>query len=135
LSTKCIKKDTGEVGWGYKFSSASEEELENKEPPQRWSPSFLDLPQFIVISRLCKEEIVDLSDPHLAGFLAQNKYTVDQLVESLQEAGLAGRYDNHLELLTRECACAVLPDGRYAAGENIAGQLTQWLIEYAEERK
>lgn len=133
ISTKPSQGSSGEKGWVYEYYEASDDKLSKPDQIMRWEPAFLDNIQVTIVHELCDKEEIDLSDPKLSSFLAKNQYTVDTLTESLNKLGLAARVGNRLVLLTRECACLVLPDGRYAAGENVAGQLTQWLNIYLEE--
>jgi len=133
ISAKCSKSPDGKMGWGYKVTDAPKEALEVKIPQARWEPAFIDETQYVVISRLCEEREIILKDPDLLCFLAKNGYTIDRMVKSLEKAGLAGRYNDKLELLTRGCQCVILPDERFAAGGNIAGQLNRWLNDYMKK--
>jgi hypothetical protein len=41
---------------------------------------------------------------------------------------------NQMELITDRCQPAILPDGRFAAGEDNTGRMTRWIARYVEER-
>ena len=134
LSVKCLKLENGTQGWAYGITTASDANLQQPEEPSLWEPAFLDLTQHVIITKLGTEGEVDLLDPELERFLSKEGYTVDTLVASLNDMGLAARDGNSLVLLTRSCASAILPDGRFATGENISGQLIKWVNRYMENK-
>jgi len=134
ISAKPVTK-SGQQGWQYDWVKASEKQLEEPTEFKLWEPVFLDVAQFTVMNRLCHEGKVDLTDGDLLDFLGKHKWSVDSFVESLNKAGLAAHDGNELVLLTRRCSCVILPDGRYAAGENVADQLSRWMLIYIADRK
>ncbi len=135
LSARLATTKEGQRGWAYLVTSASDEDLQVTSAARLWEPVFLDRTQFVVMNRLCNQGQVDLSDTTLNSFLEENDWDIESFVKSLNSAGLAARDEDTLVLLTRGCACVILPDGRFAAGENLAGQLTRWLSIYMTARK
>ena len=133
LSARFVSKGA-QQGWEYQVTSATDLELQQPTDEKLWEPVFLDLPQFVVVTRLCKEENIDLTEPKLVLFLKEHGWDLDAMVKSLNTKGLAARDGNQLVLLTRGCSCVILPDGRYVAGENIANQLSKWVAIYIAKR-
>ncbi len=133
ISAKFVTKGE-QQGWEYQITPASQTELKEPAESPLWEPVFLDLPQFVIINRLCHEEKIDLTVPSEVKYLEENGWQLDAFVSELNTAGLAARDGNNLVLLTRGCSCVMLPDGRYAAGENIAGQLFRWMKIYITQR-
>jgi hypothetical protein len=129
-------RDGGKCGWLYRFVDELPDVVDSPTPaPAPWEPAFLDQTQFNVVNRLCHDGQVDVTEDGFAEFLTEQGYTVESLIASLNKAGLAARHGNRIVLLTRGCQCAILPDGRFAAAENIAGQFTRWTMAYLENRK
>lgn len=135
LSTKCVQLPGGQKGWVYRVTNTSDDYLQEPNELKLWEPVFLDVAQFVIVNRLCSEEELSLSDPDLEEFVGKHGYSLDSFVDSLNRTGLAARNGNNLVLLTRDCTCVILPDGRFAAGENIAGQLMRWMNVYLNERR
>ena len=122
-------------GWMYRVTNASPKVLEEEPEPSRWEPVIVDQTQFVILNRLCGEERIQLNDPDLANFLSAGGYTVGSFVQSLNNLGLAARDGDTLVLLTRGCTCAILPDGRFAVAENVAGQFTRWMMDFMKDRR
>ncbi len=124
------------TGWMYRVADAPDSVVDAPSPsPDEWQPVFLDKTQFVIMNRLCTEGQVDVTDAGLAEFLEDNGYTINSLIDSLNKVGLAARVNDRIVLLTRSCQCVILPDGRFAVAENIAGQLTRWMMDYTEAQK
>jgi hypothetical protein len=70
---------------------------------------------------------IDITESGFERFVIDSGYTVESLINSLNKAGLCASVGDQIVLLTRGCSCAILPDGRFAAGENIAGQFNRWI--------
>jgi len=120
----CAKK----VTWQYRIRKIPSHIVDaTQSEPLEWSPVFLDVAQFSVVQRLCEERQIDVNEEGFTTFLTDADYTVDSLISSLNDAGLVARKGNNIVLLTRCCQCAILPDRRLVAAENISGQLTRWL--------
>lgn len=123
------------IGAEYQVTEVSIEVLEAEPVYKEWEPAFLDVCQFSIINALCHEQSVDVTDRQFIDFLNQNGYNVDQMVQSLNDMGLAALDGTHLVLLTRGCACVILPDKRCVAAENVSGQLSRWVDEYMRKNK
>jgi len=120
-------------GWRYRYVGELPKDagMVREAPP--WEPAFVDETQFIAIGEMGHKGQIDLADADFVRFLQERGYTPDALTESLNRIGLAARIGDRLILLTRECACAILPDGRLAAGENTAGQFSRWVEEHVRD--
>jgi len=135
LRTRPIKSPTGQVGWEFAFDKLRESELSAGSEVVDWEPEFLSLLEFHIMNRLCSQGAVPLDDPYVVRLLQEHGMTVDQLVRSLNSKGLAYGAENRLELLTDGCACVILPDGRYAAGEDKTGRLRRWVTRYSDRTR
>lgn len=133
LSGKVGTDDKGRQGWALEVTPISEADLKKTPVLSLWELAFLDDTQFAVMNILCANGAVDL-DEELSVFLTTNGYELEVFIKSLTSIGLAAREGDQLALLTRTCSCIILPDGRFAAGENVAGQLDRWLEIYLKER-
>ncbi|MDI1327530.1 MAG: hypothetical protein PSV23_12125 [Brevundimonas sp.] len=94
----------------------------------------LDAVQFVLINRLCIED-VDIDEPEFVVFIQGEGMAVEEFVASLISTRLVALNGKTLELLTTECACAILPDGRRIAAENNTGRLKRWLDAYHKARR
>lgn len=121
-------------GWEYRFMPLSKKESGESTVLPGWEPWTLDVVQWTVVERLCQLGRIDTKEPDLVKLLANHGYSLDDFVASLRKMGLAALDGTDLVLLTRRCQCAILPDGRYVAGENCAGQLTRWFDRYLDGR-
>jgi len=125
----------GGWAWRYRYVGCLPEELENASMEVHWQPALIDEVQQAVIVRTSGEGYLDLSDQNVVRDLAENGYTPDEMVKSLNKLGLAARVGDELRMLTTECATVMMPDGRIAAGENSSGQLVRWVEEEEARRK
>ena len=133
-----VKPEQVPDGWGWRYRYVGElpKGGDDGQTETQWQPVIVDETQFLVICETGHEGRINLTDPEFVAFLTERGYTPDGLVNSLNRVGLAARMGDELVLLTRECACVMLPDGRFAAGENSGGQLSRWVEEhYATQTK
>ena len=102
-----------------------------------WEPAVLDNPQFVVINELCKKGEIDLdADKELEAFVKKSSYSsLNEFIEELKKTGLVFVETNKLKLLTDQCQCAILPDGRYVAGENKSERFTKWVLNQIDKNK
>jgi len=102
----------------------------NEQPiaPEPWSPVFLTEQQNDFVIQLCMDSTGSLCIPDLKEW-DLNESDIDHL----RSRGLVGR-DPHEPtrywLLTRQCDCMILPDGRFVAGDNSSGRLTRWVMKF-----
>jgi hypothetical protein len=121
-------RDKYKAGWRYRVANFPDSFIDSPTPSSdRWEPVFLDQTQFIIINRLCVDGYIDITESGFERFVIDSGYTVESLINSLNKAGLCASVGDQIVLLTRGCSCAILPDGRFAAGENIAGQFNRWI--------
>lgn len=117
----------GPGGWEFAPVKLTEKTLSEAQTTVDYAPVSLTELQFTVISRLCHIETVAIDDPDFVGFLRSYGADPESFVASLVATGLVSVTDGQLCLLTRMCQCAVLPDGRFVAGENVSGRFQRWL--------
>lgn len=115
------------IAWALDAVNATDAELAAAAKDKPWQPAILSKAGFIVVSRLCSDEIVNLGDPEFWHFLASEGTTIERLVTELRDARLAAVTDGKLELLTDECACVIDPELGYVAAENKSGRLQRWV--------
>lgn len=126
LSGKVVEKE-GKVGWEYLFTQIANEVLENKYMPKEWEPTFLDLNQFTIISKLCSGIDEDITNPQYITWLTNQGIDSSDFLDSLLNTGLLALDGSFLRLTTECCQCAILPTGEYIAAENNTGRLFRWI--------
>ena len=132
-----IKELNGNHGWEYNYFPVSEEMLKKNIELKEWQPIELDMTQWIIIMRLCKEEAIDLgADKDIENLVIKGSYSsLFDFIEKFKDTRLVFVEDNKLKLLTDQCNCAILPDGRLVAGEDKSGRFTNWIIKNSAKSK
>lgn len=120
-------------GWMYRPVSLTAKELVAGPSKISWEPVELDLDQFVVIDRLCREDVY-VTDPDLLASLDRAGRDPGAFFASLIATSLVAREGDKLVLNTIQCQTVILPDGRYIAAENNSGRLERWLRRYMAER-
>lgn len=121
------------VNWELRFLDVSPG-ASNADPTQaEWSPAFVSQPAFVLANMLCSRDPdpVDVSE-------IGPPDEINSAVDELRDAGIAARDGKNpalVYLLTSGCACVILPDGRYAAGENNSGRLERWVARFMAQRQ
>ncbi|MGD0058581.1 MAG: DUF6602 domain-containing protein [Verrucomicrobiia bacterium] len=124
-----------QAGWQYKNLPVTREELRQGSDWRSWHPPELTLTEFSIVNVLCKQGEIDITDPEFVSYLAKQSQPVTSLCDSLNEKALTTLNGNKLVLITDECACMILPDGRYVAAENKSGRLLRYGLKVTEERR
>lgn len=132
-----IKEVNRHQGWEYNYTDIKETTLKENLVSAEWEPAVLDNPQFVVINELCKKGEIDLdADKELEAFVKKSSYSsLNEFIEELKKTGLVFVETNKLKLLTDQCQCAILPDGRYVAGENKSERFTKWVLNQIDKNK
>ncbi|MEI9962710.1 MAG: hypothetical protein WDM76_16820 [Limisphaerales bacterium] len=78
---------------------------------------------------------IDLTEKAFLEFLAKEGETVASITASLNQKRLANVGGHKLQLITDECACVILPDGRCVAAENKTNRLSRYALKIAEEMR
>lgn len=121
-------------GWEYNYIPVRKEELEKPLNHKEWEPSFLTETQYIVLTKLCKDGILDvIADEGFQDFLRKSGCELEELTISLKATGLVDFKDNKLTLITEQCVCGITPDGRYFAADNKTGRVTRWTIKLIDK--
>lgn len=121
-------------GWMLTADTISKKILEQSPTSTNWEPDELTAEQYVIMNRLCLGETIDVRDTELHSYITDAGLDFDNFVDSLIETRLVARNGNELELTTVECACMILPDGRYIAAENNTGRLTRWVRRFMDQR-
>lgn len=123
----------GKSGWMYRAIPMTARQLADGPDHAEWQPVELDDEQFVVIDRLCREDVF-MTEPDLLTYLANAGRQPNSFFQSLVDTNLVAREGSRLVLTTTECVTVILPDGRSIAAENNTGRLTRWLDRYMERR-
>ncbi|MUG85698.1 hypothetical protein GNP92_04945 [Paenibacillus timonensis] len=134
---KCKVSTAGSSkGWEYKYIELPEHELMTSDETVSWEPWVLELPEHIIVSELCNGVNISLNDQDFIDFLEKYGHSIDGFITRLNKMGiLYVDSKGNLELLTDELLTAILPDGRFVAGENKTGRFERWIKKYTEERR
>jgi hypothetical protein len=130
-----VKQDGTATGWDYRHTPIEKGLLETEPATLPWEPCYLTNTQFVVINRLCDDESERIDDPGLIDFLNDKGEDIQEFVKGIQKTGLVALHGKELKLTTRECLCAILPNGRFAAAENNTGRFTRWLLKLKDRRE
>lgn len=133
-----IKELNGHQGWEYNYFTLSDDFLKENPGAAEWQPVELDMRQHVIVSELCNKGEIDLAtDKDLEPFVVKGGIYSSQadFVEKLKATGLVFEENNKLKLLTDQCQCAILPNGKFIAGENKSGRLTNWIMKEMEKTK
>ncbi|MCC6671267.1 MAG: hypothetical protein IT458_09405 [Planctomycetes bacterium] len=87
------------------------------------------------MNMLCAGYAVRIDDPGFKRMVAERGETSDGLCASLREKRIAAVEAGEFHLLTIECGCVILPDGRFVVGENVSGRLHRWLAQEVAKDK
>ena len=113
-------------GWEYNSRLISDKELKSNTGVLDWQPSTLDRTQCVcvcvcvcvlVIQQLCNRGEISLdTDKDLEPFVIKGNYlSLNDFLEKLTATGLVYVENKKLKLLTDQCQCLILPDGRTVA--------------------
>ena len=136
LNCKIGRIEEDLYGWNYMYQPLSEEGLKNHTQVEEWTPVELDNIQFIIISELCKKNEIDIMNNKQFEplILSGNYKSLDAFLEKLLDTGLVYIENNKLRLLTRQCQC-LIANGKFYAGENNSGRLTNWALKEMNKTK
>ena len=111
-------------GWEYRYGQLEVEPTQPDQHTREWSPAFVGQEAYTVANMLCNDEAIDLRQDE------EHRNEIQKGVAELESHGIAGRdFENPelIRLITKGCACVILPDGRFAVGENSSGRLARWV--------
>jgi len=124
-----VKESEGNYSWQYNYYDLDNDILKRYVEPLNWEPAELDIIQHAVIAELCIKKEIDLSaDQRIELFVTRNGLykSLDDFLEKLKSTELVFFENSKLKLLTDNCRYAVLPNGKFVAGENKSGRFTRW---------
>lgn len=123
-----IRKLEKNYGWEYKYNDINQRELESYAITKEWEPFYATSLQFSIFNRLCIEGNIRLDEPDLLSFLKENNQSPNEFFNTLLKSGLVAIEDNFITLITEQCQCVILPNGKFAVAENNTNRLTNWII-------
>jgi hypothetical protein len=125
-----VQKLEGHQGWEYNNILISDKNLKANTEIAEWQPVEIDITQHVIISQLCENgEIALETDKDLESDVIEGGYlSLTDFLEKLKATGLVHIENKKLKLLTDQCQCAILPSGKFVAGENKSGRFTNWLM-------
>lgn len=119
----------GSYGWNYNYFELSRNFLKQPAAAVSWEPVELDIVQHLIVGELCMNQEIDLAPERgVELFVTRGGLykSLNDFLEKLKSTGLVFVENNKLKLLTDNCQCAVLPNGKLVAGENKSGRFTRW---------
>jgi hypothetical protein len=132
-----LKKVQENLGWELDYFNAQSQSLKDNTESIDWSPVFIDDTQHIIINELCSDGEIDLlTDKEIEGFVIKGGYeSLGIFIEKLNDTGLTYVVNNKLRLLTDQCQCVIMGNGKIVAGDNKSGRLSNWLMKDIEKLK
>lgn len=118
-------------GWCMRFIDPSEGELTSAPTMRPWRPAFVTFEQSVILQLLCIGESVRMDDAKLLNWLQERGIKPEVLRDNLLETGLVAMRDQELQLITRNCLCAILSSVEFVAAENSTGRFTRWIVKQA----
>lgn len=137
LLAKAISHEN-KTGWFYEHLVLSEERLKGMPLVKEWEPIDLDIAHFILLSQLVNEEnngreSLNIITSGLSEYFGKQGYSLDATLTFLEQKRLISVEEKNVRLLTREIKVMALPDGRFVAGDDVSGRLTNWIITYFDK--
>ena len=125
--------DEGNVTIYYPCKLTISESNLNKSKMEKWAPVEITDYENLVVSILCKlsyekNPILTTNDEIFQGHNLQAE------LSNLIKNGFIYIYNENVELISTECQ-VVIWDGKFYIGENVAGQMTQWINEQIKINK
>jgi len=122
-------------GWKYEYIPLKKEKLAAGPDRQAWHPPSLSKAEYVIVDALCKKSEIDLTEKAFLEFIAKEGETVTSITASLNQKRLTAVVGQKLRLITDECGCVMLPDGRCVAAENKTNRLTRYALKIAEDMR
>jgi hypothetical protein len=124
-----------QLGWFYEYIDLPEKRLSTMPLVKEWEPIQIEVPHFIVLSKLTTEENngadgLKIEDSGLLEYFHKESYSFEDTISFLTRNRLISVENGIIKLLTREMKVAALPDGRFVVGDDVSGRLTNWISVY-----
>lgn len=118
------------IGWDYQCISLPEKVLINNNEVKQWEPCEIDKAQAVVFKKLSEGTICVSNNSKLEEFVKSEGYSsLEEFVDRLTGTGLVVLEDNILKLITTNCVCVILPNGKYYAADNTSNRLKSWVLQ------
>lgn len=126
----------GQNGWEYNNTVISDKNLKANTQVLEWQPVELDFTQHYIIALLCKLGEIDLNtDKEFEPYILKQGYpSLVDFFEKLTATNLVYIESGKLRLLTELCRCCIV-DGKYFAGDDKSGRLTNWVLKEIAKSK
>ena len=111
---------------GMEYTLISLEKLKVRAPYNLWQPVFISNHEFVIFNELCSEGFVKI-DESLAEYLSKNDDTIDNFIAKFVNERIIVVHNGSIELSTSNLICVILPDGRFAVGENVNNRFVDWI--------
>ena len=111
---------------GMEYTSISIDNISDVVPYKLWEPIFVLEYEYIIFNELCSEGFVNV-DSSLERYLRENNDTLKNFVRKFVEERIIVENNGVLELSTENLICVILPDGRFAVGENVNNRFMDWI--------
>lgn len=131
LSVRAARVDV-RCGWRVMVREVDDKALNRIPLTEQWSPKFIGLEEFVLLSRLCEGREVRCDDSEILAWLKSRDIEFDDVRSRLLETRLVASSGWKLKLITQNCQLAILPTGEYVAAENSSGRLDRWLSRQIE---
>lgn len=125
-----IHQDNGRpIGWDYNYLFLSDTCLSKNNVIEEWQPVEIDDAQWCILSELEEKGCINIKTAKgLGDFIIQKGYSnLDDFINKLLATGLVTLDGDNLRLLTYRCD-RICIGGKWYAGENITGRLTNWAL-------
>jgi len=132
LSVRAVKIDL-KGGWEYRSTCIHKKDLAAGNEREDWHPFTLNEIEFTIMNILSLEEEIDITDKSFINYIKSKGETTESICASLNTKRLVVLVGSKLKLLTDECICMILPDGRYIAGENKSDRLINYALKFTKE--
>lgn len=113
-------------GWKFYSDSLTDDQLAG-EKTESWSPTQVNVTQFVVFSHLCEGMKVDISDPGFVSLIEQDGESIESFLESLKATGHIAVEGTLLRLTSESLKCAILPNEGYVVAEDNTGRFTRYV--------
>ncbi len=131
LGAKLVKLEE-KTGWEYTYHDFDLNKLENDVDDNylKWNPEFVSKVAHDVFVQLCQNEISINSD-----FFKQAQKDEPDILNQLLNTKFVALHNDTIDFTTYNLRCAILPDGKFAVGDDNHGYFTKWLLEYQTRHK
>lgn len=126
-----LQRHLSSLGWEFTKRKMIPTDFSQFPLQGEWEPVLLDIEQFAGINMLCKGGSISKADSEFIEFVAKKGIKVEEFLARLVETRLVATKGNEIRLITEECLCVAMPDGKFYVGENNTGRMERWIAKYS----